>query len=147
MSVQKRFGLHQVLSYRKELERLRKLDFAAAKRNLDEACDCLDREKRHTERLACEFSAMQEQLNSVADLQMYTDFFARKRNELKEQQVLIEELDRLLELQRQELQLATTEKKVMEQLKEKQEAAFRKELAHKEALLLDEISVQKKGQE
>jgi len=44
MGVHKRFGLHQVLSYRKELERLRKLDFAAAKRKLEEACECLDRE-------------------------------------------------------------------------------------------------------
>jgi flagellar FliJ protein len=147
MSVHKRFGLHQVLSYRKELERLRKLDFAAAKRKLEEACDCLDREKRYAEQLAAEFSSMQGHAHSVADLQMYTVFFARKRNELKEQQALIEELDSLLELQRQELQLATTEKKVMEQLKEKQEAAFRKEQAQKEALLLDEISVQKKGQE
>jgi len=42
---------------------------------------------------------------------MYSDFFIRKRGELKEQQLLIEELDRLLEIQRQELQLATTEKK------------------------------------
>jgi len=90
---------------------------------------------------------MQGQLDSVADLKMYSDFFIRKRGELKEQQLLIEELDRLLEIQRQELQLATTEKKVLEQLKEKQETAFRKELAHKEALLLDEISVQKKAKE
>ena len=147
MGVHKRFGLHQVLSYRKELERLRKLDFAAAKRKLEEACEYLDREKQYAAQLAKEFSAMQGQLNSVADLQMYTDFFVRKRNELKEQQVLIEELDRLLELQRQELQLATTEKKVLEQLKEKLETSFRKELAHKEALLLDEISVQKKAKE
>jgi len=111
MAAHKRFELHQVLSYRKELERLSKLEFAAAKRKLDEACECLDREKRYAAQLADEFSAVQGQLDSVADLKMYSDFFIRKRGELKEQQLLIEELDRLLELQRQELQLATTEKK------------------------------------
>jgi flagellar FliJ protein len=42
---------------------------------------------------------------------------------------------------------ATKEKKVMEQLKQKQKAAFLKEQAHKEGLLLDEIATQKKGQE
>lgn len=147
MSSHKRFGLHQVLSYRKELERLRKLEFAAAKRNLDDACDLLEQEQRNAARLADEFAANQEKLTSVVDLQLYANFFARKRQELKVQQARIEELDQMLEVQRQQLQVATTEKKVMEQLKVKQDAAFRKEQAHKEALLLDEIAVQKKGQE
>ncbi|CAH2029990.1 flagellar export protein FliJ [Trichlorobacter ammonificans] len=147
MSSHKRFGLHQVLSYRKELERLRKLEFAAAKRNLDDACDLLEQEQRNAARLADEFAANQEKLTSVVDLQLYANFFARKRQELKVQQARIEELDQMLEVQRQQLQAATTEKKVMEQLKVKQDAAFRKEQAHKEALLLDEIAVQKKGQE
>jgi flagellar FliJ protein len=35
----------------------------------------------------------------------------------------------------------------MEQLKEKQKEAFRREMAHKEGLLLDEIATQKKGRE
>lgn len=136
-----------MLNYRKELERLRKLEFAAAKRNVDEACDLLEREQRNTARLAGEFAANQEKLTSVFELQLYADFFARKRRELKVQQERIVELDHLMEAQRQQLQEATKEKKVMEQLKVKQDAAFRKELAYKEALLLDEIAVQKKGQE
>lgn len=147
MSPKKRFELHQVLSYRTELERLRKQEFAVAKRDLEHACDLLEQEKREAEELAGDFSARQSEIDSITELQLYADFFARKREDFKEHQRRIEVLDNVLEEQRHELQQATKEKKVMERLKEKQEAAFRKELAHKEGLLLDEISVQKKGQE
>lgn len=147
MSPKKRFELHQVLSYRTELERLKKQEFASAKRDLEDACDLLEQERRAAEELADDFTARQGEIDSITELQLYADFFARKREDIKEHQRRIEVLDRILEDQRQELQQATKEKKVMERLKEKQEAAFRKEIAHKEGLLLDEISVQKKGQE
>lgn len=143
VSPQKPFQMHQVLNYRKELERLCKLDFATAKRNLDDAHEVLEQNLRATMRLAAEFSGGQHTFTSVTELQMYSHFFDRQRYEQERQRLLIAELDYQLEQQREKLQEATKEKKVMEQLKIKQDAAFRKELAHKEALLLDEIAVQK----
>lgn len=147
MAVKKQFELQQVLNYRADLEKLRKQDFASAKQDLEAACDKLDQQKQETELIAEEFCGRQQQMDSVFELQLYADFFSRKREELKEQQRKIDLLDRVLEDRREVLVQATKDKKVMEQLKEKQKEAFRREIAHKEGLLLDEIATQKKGQE
>lgn len=147
MAVKKQFVMQQVLNYRAELEKLRKQDFASAKQDLIDACEQLDQQKRETEQIADEFCGRQEQIDSIFEMQLYADFFARKREELKEQQRRIELLDRVVEDRREELMQATKDKKVMEQLKQKQKEAFQREQAHKEGLLLDEIATQKKGQE
>lgn len=147
MAVKKQFEMQQVLNYRTELEKLRKMDFAAAKQVLDLASDLLEKEKNEAELIGEEFSERQQQIDSIFEMQLYADFFARKREEVKEQQRRVEALDRVLENRREDLIQATKEKKVMEQLKEKQKEAFRREIAHKEGLLLDEIATQKKGRE
>lgn len=147
MAVKKQFEMQQVLNYRTELEKLRKLDFAAAKQDLDAACDLLEQEKKETELIGEEFNGRQQQIDSIFEMQLYADFFARKREEVKEQQRRVEVLDQVLETCREDLLQATKEKKVMEQLKDKQKEAFRREIAHKEGLLLDEIATQKKGRE
>jgi len=147
MAVKKQFEMQQVLNYRTELEKLRKMDFAAAKQDLDLASDLLEKEKNEAELIGEEFSERQQQIDSIFEMQLYADFFARKREEVKEQQRRVEALDRVLEDRREDLIQATKEKKVMEQLKEKQKEAFRREIAHKEGLLLDEIATQKKGRE
>ncbi len=147
MAVKKQFALQQVLDYRLECERLCKQEFAVAKRDVDTACDQLALEKTVTEKIAVEFTNRQQEITSVYEMRLYADFFSRKREELKEQERYIEILDRVLEDRKHELLQATKEKKVMEKLKEKQKLAFLKEQAHKERLLLDEISIQKTGQE
>ncbi len=147
MAVKKKFEMQQVLNYRVELEKMRKQEFAAARQDLDAAAYQLEQEKNETAKLAEEFSGRQETIDSIFEMRLYADFFARKRDEIKEQQRRVESLDRVLEDRRDNLVQATKEKKVMEQLKQKQKEAFLKEQAHKESLLLDEIATQKKGQE
>ncbi len=143
----KQFDMHQVLNYRKELEKQCKQEFSSAKQHLDTACRQLEQEQQEAAALACEFCNRQQAMDSITEMQLYADFFSRKREEIKQQQHKVEQLDRVLEDRRQELQHATQEKKVMERLKEKQDEAFRRELLYKEGLLLDEIATQKKGQE
>ena len=147
MSSKKGFELHQVLNYRTSLERLRKQEFAAARQDLDRANDKLAREQDEAAALARDFAERNGQLNSVVELQLYADFFARKRNEIKEQQERVVALDRILENRREDLVQATQDKKVLESLKEKKNLAFRQEQQRKERDFLDEISVQKKGRE
>ena len=147
MAVKKKFEMQQVLNYRVELEKMRKLEFAAARQDLDAASDLLEQEKNEAAKLAEEFNGRQKQIDSIFEMRLYADFFARKRDEIKEQQRRVQALDRVLEERRNELVRATKEKKVMEQLKEKQKEAFLKEQAHKEGQLLDEIATQKKPQE
>ena len=147
MAVKKTFEMQQVLNYRVELEKMRKQEFAAARQDLDAASDLLEQEKNEAAKLAEEFSGRQQQIDSIFEMRLYADFFARKRDEIKEQQRRVASLDQVLEGRREELVQATKEKKVMERLKEKQKEAFLKEQAYKESLLLDEIATQKKGQE
>lgn len=147
MAVKKKFEMQQVLNYRVELEKMSKLEFAAARQDLDAASDLLEQEKNEAAKLAEEFNGRQQQIDSIFEMRLYADFFARKRDEIKEQQRRVQTLDRVLEDRRNELVRATKEKKVMEQLKEKQKEAFLKEQAHKEGQLLDEIATQKKNQE
>jgi flagellar FliJ protein len=75
---------------------------------------------------------------------MYTDFFSRKRGEIKQQKEQIETLDQVMNEKRSDLMEASKEKKVLESLKERRKAEFRMEMAAKERNFLDEISIQKK---
>lgn len=147
MSSKKGFDLHQVLNYRTNLERVRKQEFAVARQDLDHASTKLAREQDEAAALARDFAERNGQLNSVVELQLYADFFARKRHEIKEQQEQVAALDRILESRREELVLATQEKKVLESLKEKKDHEVRQEQQRKERDFLDEISVQKKGRD
>jgi flagellar protein FliJ len=147
MNVKKRFELHQVLNYRVEQEKVRKLEFATAKREFESACDHLAFEKRAVHELQQEFSCKQSQINTIAELQMYADFFERKKEEIRLQQEKVTALDRIMDDKRNDLKEATLDKKVLESLKERQEAAFRQAMSQRENNFLDEISVQKKGKE
>ena len=147
MSVKKRFELHQVLNYRLEVEKVRKLEFAAAKREYELASDKLLRVKDTVKALQEEFTAKQGQINTIDELQMYADYFARKKEEIKLQQERVEALDRIMDDKRNEMLEATKDKKVLESLKDKQEKAFKLSQEQKERNFLDEISIQKKGSE
>lgn len=147
MSTKKGFELHQVLNYRTDLERLRKQEFAAARQDLDQASDKLEQHRSEAVALARDFAERNGQLNSVVELQLYADFFARKREEIRQQQERVTALDRVLEDRRDELVQATKDKKVLEALKEKKTQAFRQEMQRKERDFLDETAVQKKGRD
>ena len=147
MSSKKRFDLHQVLTYRTDVEKLKKQDFAAARQELDAAADHLEKEKNKLEVMSQHFHEKQSAITSIDELRMYSDFFRRKKENLKEQQENIEMLDRILEDRREELILATQDKKVLEALKEKKDLAFRQQQNLKEREFMDEMSVQKKGRE
>lgn len=147
MSSKKGFELHQVLNYRSDLERLRKQEFAAARQDLDQASDKLEQQRSEAAVLARDFAERNGQLNSVVELQLYADFFARKREEIKQQQERVTALDRVLENRRDDLVQATKDKKVLEALKEKKMQAFQQEMQRKERDFLDETAVQKKGRD
>lgn len=138
------FELEQVLTYRREMEKLRKQEFAAAKRGLEQANQELEREEGLVELLSQEFQRCQQEIGCIDDLRMYSDFFARKREELKQQKEQIVHLGHITDEKRSDLMEASKEKKVLESLKEKKATEFRQEMATKERNFLDEISIQKK---
>ncbi len=139
------FELEQVLVYRREMEKLRKQEFATAKQGLEQANIELDREELLLGHLTLEFQRCQQEIGCIDDLRMYSDFFARKKDEIKQHKGRVECLDQIMNEKRSDLMEASRGKKVLESLKEKKAAEFKQEMATKERNFLDEISIQKKG--
>jgi len=143
--VGKKFELEQVLNYRKEIEKVRKLDFVSAKLELEHANDVLNQHESHVDELTKEFCTRQKDLDNVEEMRRYADFFARKREDIKNQKVRIDQLGNVMSDRRDDLLDATRDKKVLESLKEKKAREFKLEMAQKERAFLDEISIQKKS--
>lgn len=140
------FELEQVLKYRLEVERLRKQEFATAKQGFEHAHDVLKQEQALAEDLSQEFCQRHSQLESIEELRMYADFFARKREEIKNRKEEVVHLDRVMNERREYLLDATKDKKVLESLKEKKKLEFRLAMDQKEQAFMDEIAVQKKDE-
>ncbi|MFA7403589.1 MAG: flagellar export protein FliJ [Pelobacteraceae bacterium] len=140
----KTFELEQVLVYRREMEKLRKQEFASAKQGLEQANQELKRAEDLVELLTKEFQRCQQEIGCIDDMRMYSDFFARKREEIRLQKERIVQLDLVMNEKRSHLMEASKEKKVLESLKEKKAEEFRQDMATKERNFLDEISIQKK---
>ena len=139
------FHLEQILNYRCEMEKMRKQEFASAKREFERADDRLRREKERVENLSEEFSHRQGELESIQDLRMYVDFFARKRADIKNQTERLDQLGSIVDDRREFLLDATKDKKVLESLKEQKVKEFNLMMEHKEQTFMDEISIQKMG--
>jgi flagellar FliJ protein len=138
------FELEQVLIYRREMEKLRKQEFAVAKQVLDHTNQELQREEALVELLSQEYQRCQQDIGCIDDMRLYLDFFSRKREEIKQYGERIEQLDLVMNEKRSDLLEASKDKKVLESLKEKKAVEFRQMIATKERNFLDEISIQKK---
>jgi len=141
----KTFVLEQVLMYRREMEKLRKQEFAVAKRELEQAVHELRREEGLLDMLTLEFQQCQQELGCIDDMRMYANFFSRKRGEIKQQKEQAEGLDQAMNEKRSDLLEASKDKKVLESLKEKKTVEFKRYMATRERNFLDEISIQKMG--
>jgi flagellar FliJ protein len=139
------FKLEQVLNYRCEIEKMRKQEFASAKREFEHADDRLRREKEHMENLSEEFCHRQGELESIQELRMYVDFLARKRVDIKNQKERLDQLGNIVNDLRAFLLDATKDKKVLESLKEQKAKEFKLMIEHKEQTFMDEISIHKMG--
>lgn len=144
MAVMK-FELEQVLGYRREMEKLRKQEFATSRESFERANDLLRRGEELIEGLSEEFRSRQQELGSIDEIRMYLDFFKRKREDIKNQKDLVQQLDIAMNERREDLLEASKEKKVLESLKERKAREFGLILGQKERKFLDEISVQKKA--
>ncbi len=139
------FELEQVLGYRREMEKLRKQEFAVAKQQLDQANLELQREEESVALLSREYRRCQQEIGCIDDMQLYLNFFSRKRVVIQQYGEQIEQLDQIMDEKRSDLMEASKEKKVLESLKKKRAVEFRQRIATKERNFLDEISIHKKG--
>ena len=141
----KSFGLEQVLKYRKEVEKARKLEFTAAQQEIEGACERLKDEESRVDRLNAEFLYRQREGTTAMELQIYSDFFRRKILDINRQRQETATLNDMMTEKRYILIEAAMEKKVLETLKEKKAKAHMRELLDKERTFLEEIALRKKG--
>jgi flagellar FliJ protein len=141
------FTLERVLHFRKEAEKLRKLDFATAKQEYELAEDLLRREEEAIEELNLEFMTRQIEGISALELQLYADFFQKKKQDIMCQREEVVKLDRNMVEKKDDLIAAATDKKIMEELKKKKVKAHEKAVAEKEQGFLDEIALRSRGPE
>ncbi len=138
------FTLERVLHYRRETEKLRKQECALARREYEVAEERLRREEESLERLNLEFMKRQIDGIGAVELQLYADFFSKKKMDILQQREMVTVLDRKLEEKNESLVEAATDKKIMEELKKKKQEAHEKSLAVKEQAFLDEIALQQR---
>jgi flagellar protein FliJ len=141
------FGLQQVLNYRKEIEKARKLEFTAAKSELETAADRLQLEEDKARQLSDELTGKQAAGMLAYELQLYSDFSRKQRDQILLQRETVNYLDQMVSEKREELMSAAKEKKVLETYKDKQVKAHRQEQAEKERLFLEEIAIQSNGRD
>jgi flagellar FliJ protein len=139
------FNLERVLHFRRETEKLRKMELALAKREHELAEECLRREEEAMERLNLEYMSKQIEGICAYEMQLYADFFRKKKVDIIHQREKVTDLDQKVLEKKDHLIEAATEKKIMEQLKQKRIQAHEKEIAVKEQAFLDEIALQRRG--
>jgi flagellar FliJ protein len=138
----KTFRLEQVLNYRKEVEKVRTIEFSAAKEQFEDASDDLQREENAADQVSRELHDRERQGMSVLEWQIYANFFERKNREIREKREEVVTLEKDMMEKREVLLHASREKKVLENLKEKKMLSHRREQQEKEREFLDEIAVQ-----
>lgn len=137
------FGLEQVLTFRKEVEKIHTLEFAAAKHEFELADELLRREEENLDRLNLEY--MDRQLEGIyaIEMQLYADFFRKKESDIKAQRGAVNGLDEVVAEKREILLGTAKEKKVLEGLKDKKHKAHNKIITNKERVFLDEVALRK----
>jgi flagellar FliJ protein len=140
----KGFRLDQVLNYRKEMEKMRKQEFAEARQELDDANRHLKKEEEKVDRLNSEFMDRQQEGITACELQLYSSFFCRKSADIKNQRTNVGLLDHEMNKRRETLMDASKGKKMLETLEKKSSRSVRKEIAEKERGLMEEIALRGK---
>jgi flagellar FliJ protein len=143
--VKKNFRLEQVLSYRKEVEKMRTMELVTARQEFEGVCEQIKQEKRKVDHLNTECLDRQRQGISIMDLQLYADFFQRKSADIRQQKLEADNLNRRVAEKQTILVEAALDKKVLETLKEKKALAHNCKMSEKERGFLEELALQKKG--
>jgi len=140
-----KFKLQTVLDYRKILEDQAQQKLAET---LQAQTDLQQQNQAIAQQLASVVAQIEQKQSeglSVMELQLFEDeifHLRQKQSRLKEQ---LEQMTLMLNQCRLELMHAMRERKVIEKLKDKQLAEYLRKLDQKERILLDEISLRRKG--
>jgi len=141
----KKFKLQSVLNYRQSLEDQAQQQLAASLQRKGVLEAELQRQRDALQQHDAELKERQQDGLTVAEIELFETQIQHCRRLIEHLQGQLQRLDRQIVGQREELVNAARDKQVMEKLKAKQEAEYRKELNRKERQILDEISLRTKG--
>ncbi len=139
------FKLDQVLKYRKEMEKVSKLELAEAKLELDNANSRLKCEEEEADRLNLEFMCRQQKGITGFEFQIYSYFSRKKSEDIKDQRANVGLLNHEVIRKRETLLEASKGKKMLETLEKKNSLARKREIAVKENHLMEENALRGKG--
>lgn len=141
------FSLEKVLSYRREIEKVSKIEFLSAQEEFDSAVKRLRNEENHVDEINSEFHARQREGITADELGLYSAYFMRKGSDIKMQRQDTVSLNDKMSEKREVLIEAVKEKKILETLKDKQIKASQKAALLKERLFMEEIALRKRSNE
>ncbi len=142
----KNFRLDTVLNYRKEMEKVCRLEFVEAEQELENASVRLKSEEAEVDRLNLEFMDRQQEGITGLDLHLYSFFFRRKSADLRTQRTNVRHLHHEVTEKREILIDAAKGKKMLESLEKKSSMAHQRAIAEKEKALMEEIALRGNGQ-
>lgn len=136
------FRLQVVLDIKEKLLEEKLLEVAKVQRGLQEAVQ----KQKELESYQLEINqALMNVFNSgndlnVVEVQRYKDFINKLIVDISNQKVIIQNVQKLLEIKRKEVNEVLKEKKVLEKLKENQKKQYYKELEQNSRKELDDIT-------
>ena len=143
--LKKEFRLDTVLNYRKEMEKVCRIEFVEAEQELENASVRLKSEENEVDRLNLEFMDRQQEGITGLDLHLYSFFFRKKSADLKIQRKNINHLHNEVTEKRETLIDAAKGKKVLESLEKKSSIARQRVISDKEKALMEEIAIRGSG--
>ncbi|NOY13970.1 MAG: flagellar export protein FliJ [Deltaproteobacteria bacterium] len=141
----KKFKLQSVLNYRRSLEDQAQQLLATSLQHKGELVAELECRRTALKQYDRELKRRQQEGLTVAEIDIFETQIHHCRRLMEQLQQELERLERQIISERKELLNAARDKQVMEKLKDRQEAEYRKELSRKEREILDEISLRSKG--
>jgi flagellar FliJ protein len=141
----KQFKLQSVLNYRTTLEEQAQQALALSQQHHQELTAAVTAQQQELNEQDQVLKQRQEQGLTIAEIDIYESRINHCRNRSAQLQRQLEILEQKIAKQRETLLKAARDRQVMDKLKERQEAEFRREQERKERIQLDEISLRNKG--
>jgi flagellar FliJ protein len=141
----KKFKLQSVLNYRQSLEELAQQVLGASLQRKGELDAELQNQQTALRKHDEELKRRQQEGLSVAEIELFETQIHHCRRRIEQLLLELASLEQQIAREREELLGAVQDKQVMEKLKEKQEAAYNRELNRQERIILDEVSLRNKG--
>lgn len=141
------FKLNTVLKHRQRLEDIARNKFIEAKEMADNVLKRRNSEKVRLLKILEEREKRQKEGIEITMLLRYEEMVTRLETNLKGIEKNLREKKKLVEQMHAGLLTHTKERQAMEQLRDEQNRAWRKEIERKEAQMLDEIAVMRHNNE